>query len=163
MPVVISPEALADLAAIRIYIGGRNLNAASRALIAMPEAWQPLTKLRPPIDYVIAVLRALDLPAARRPDVLAAIAGLGQPLHTAPLPNGWSDRAVDWAAPEAMMRRVDWAYGVAARAAALDPVTAAQNSLGPLLPVDTREQIARAGSQREAMTLLLASPEFQRR
>ena len=159
----VPPEAAVARIEAGLRQSGGDLNAASRALIAMPEAWQPLTKLRPPIDYVIAVLRALDLPAARRPDVLAAIAGLGQPLHTAPLPNGWSDQAVDWAAPEAMMRRVDWAYGVAARAAALDPVTAAQNSLGPLLPVGTREQIARAGSQREAMTLLLASPEFQRR
>ena len=142
---------------------GGDLKAAARALIGLPEAWRPMAKLRSPMDYSVAVLRAIDLPADRRPDVLAIMDGLGQPLHGAPLPNGWSDQAADWAAPEAMMRRLDWAYAVAARGAALDPVVVAQNSLGPLLPQATREEIARAGSHREALTLLFASPEFQRR
>lgn len=45
MPVVISPEALADLAAIRIYIGERNLNAASRVAIQIVAACDRLEHL----------------------------------------------------------------------------------------------------------------------
>ena len=91
------------------------------------------------------------------------MAALGQPFCGAPLPNGWPDTAADWAGPEAMLRRVDWAWNVSARAGALDPDAVAEQSLGPLLPEATLEQIRRAGSRREAFSLLLASPEFLRR
>jgi len=110
------------------------------------------------------VLRAVDLPADRRPaNVAQLMAGLGQPLMNAPLPNGWPDDAAQWAAPDAMLRRVDWVYGLAERDANADPIQLADASLGPLLSTDTRTQIAGAGSRRDAITLLLASPEFQRR
>jgi uncharacterized protein (DUF1800 family) len=36
-------------------------------------------------------------------------------------------------------------------------------ALGPLMRQDTRDAMARAGSRREALTMLLMSPEFQRR
>lgn len=140
-----------------------DLKAAALAILDTPEAWQPLTKLRSPFDYVIAVMRALDLPATNRPDLPGIMAALGQPIHNCPGPNGWPETAAEWAGPEAMMRRLDWAYAVSSRAAGASPVAIAESSLGPLLPAATRAEIARAGSQREAMTLLLASPEFQRR
>jgi uncharacterized protein (DUF1800 family) len=156
------PAAVARIEAVLRQTGG-DLRAASLALIDLPEAWQPLAKLRSPFDYTVAVLRALDLSDASRPDLVETLAALGQPLHNAPLPNGWADTAADWASAEAMMRRIDWAYATAAKADGASPVTLADNSLGQLLPAPTRDQIARAGSQREAVTLLLASPEFQRR
>ena len=61
------------------------------------------------------------------------------------------------------MRRVDWAYGVSGRAAALDPAAVAEASLGPLLTDATATAIHRAGSRRDGLTLLFTSPEFQRR
>jgi uncharacterized protein (DUF1800 family) len=95
--------------------------------------------------------------------MVGILAGLGQPLWTAPAPNGWPDRAADWAAPEAMVRRIDWASGFAARIGDRDVLTLADDSLGPLLRPETRDAIRRAGSRRDATTLLLTSPEFQRR
>jgi uncharacterized protein (DUF1800 family) len=66
-----------------------------------------------------------------------------------------------------MMRRIDWAYGVAGRVAepqsGRDAVELAATSLGPLLTPDTLQAVRRAGSRRDAMTLLLTAPEFQRR
>ncbi len=145
-------------------IGGKgDLKAASLAILDAPEAWQPLTKLRSPFDYIIAVVRALDLPPTNRPDIPGIMSALGQPIHNFPGPNGWPETAPDWAGPEAMMRRLDWAYAVANRAPSANAIAIADSSLGPLLPAATRAEIARAGSHREAMTLLLASPEFQRR
>jgi uncharacterized protein (DUF1800 family) len=70
---------------------------------------------------------------------------------------------VDWAAPEAMLRRIDWAHAVALRGAALEPMAVAARALGPLLQEDTRQEMMHAGSRREALALLFASPEFQRR
>jgi uncharacterized protein (DUF1800 family) len=66
-----------------------------------------------------------------------------------------------------MIRRIDWAYGVSGRVAAADSgrdaAELAEATMGPLLSDDTLQAVHRAGSRREAMTLLLTSPEFQRR
>lgn len=140
-----------------------DLKAAALAVAGLPQAWEPLTKLRGPFDYAVAVARAMDLPVGNRPRLRESIAGLGQPVMNAPLPNGWPDMARDWAGPEAMMRRVDWAWGVAARGAGLEPMAVAEQALGPLLGEATRGEMMRAGSRREALALLFAGPEFQRR
>ncbi len=140
-----------------------DLKAVSLALVDEPAAATPLTKLRAPSDYVLATARALNLPAERRIPVLQAMAGLGQPLFDAPLPNGWPDTAADWSAGAAMMLRVDWSYDMAARAETHDPVVVADAVLGPLMSASTRDAVRRAGSRRDGLTLLFASPEFMRR
>jgi uncharacterized protein (DUF1800 family) len=130
-----------------------DLGAASRALVDLPGAWQGATKLRSPADFVIAAARALDLPEAARPPMAPGMGLLGQPL--------WS--AASWAAPEAMMRRIDWSYGVSGRAAAIDPEAMAEAALGPHLRPETRQAMQGAGSRRDAIALLLTAAEFQRR
>lgn len=154
---------VAGLAGVLQRTGG-DLGAVARALVRLPEAWVPLAKVRAPADWVVAALRALGAGAEAAPRVLAGMARLGQPMWAAPGPNGWADVAAEWAAPEALMRRVDMAWAMAGAAAgrvALPAVVAA--GLGELAGAATAQAVARAGSQREALTLLLASPEFQRR
>lgn len=144
-----------------------DLKAAALAVVALPQAWEPpggpTAKLRSPFDYALAVARALDLPDGNRPRLREVVATLGQPVMSAPLPNGWPDTAKDWAGPEAMMRRVDWAWAVAARGGGLEPMAVAERALGPLLGEATRGEMMRAGSRREALALLFAGPEFQHR
>jgi uncharacterized protein (DUF1800 family) len=140
-----------------------DLHAASLALIELQGAWVPGAKLRAPQDYVIACLRAMGADPDQVPNVGSLIAGLGQGFFQAPFPIGWPDRAADWAGPEAMLQRVDFVYAFVARYGGLDPGRVAEDSLGPLLAPETRDQIRGAGSRRDAMTLLLASPEFMRR
>ena len=90
--------------------------------------------------------------------------GMGQPYMSAPLPNGWGDTAADWAAPEALLRRIDWAYGVTGKVGgAVDAAVVADQTLGGLLPAAAADSIRRAGDRRTALTLLLTAPEFQRR
>ena len=136
---------------------------ASLALTTLPAAWQPGQKFKTPQELVASSLRALSLDADAVPALVGILGGLGQPVWNAPAPNGWSDRAADWAAPEAMMRRIDWAYGVAGRIGERDPVELADAALGPQLRDATLTAMRHAGSRRDAMTLLLTSPEFQRR
>jgi uncharacterized protein (DUF1800 family) len=144
---------------------GGNLAAAAEALVTLDVAWEPASKLRTPQDFVIAALRALDLPDEELATVplQAILAGQGQAFQAAPQPNGWPDRANDWAAPEAMMRRIDWAYAVSGRVGTRDVAELAAANLGPLLRDDTLQAVRRAGSRRDAMTLLFSAPEFQRR
>jgi uncharacterized protein (DUF1800 family) len=156
------PAAVRHIEGILRDTGG-DLGAAAAGLVRLEDAWTPGTKIRTPLDLTVASFRALQVPIDPSPPFLAILAGLGQPLWSAPAPNGWSDVAADWVAPEAMMRRIDWAFAVSGRIGQRDPMTIADTSLGPLLRPETQMAMAHAGSRREAMTLLLTSPEFQRR
>ncbi len=143
---------------------GGDLQATSVALLDLPSAHRPLTKLRSPNDFVLGAFRALALPPGPHPNGPDLLAYLGQPIFEAPLPNGWPDRAADWSGPLPIVRRVDVAAILAAHAAPdTDPPTVAHASLGPLLRPETAASMAQAGSRREALALLLASAEFQRR
>ncbi|NKC30744.1 DUF1800 domain-containing protein [Falsiroseomonas selenitidurans] len=141
-----------------------DLGAASRALVQLPEAWDPpLTKFRTPSDYTLAAGRALGLTGTQGDLVRNGMGQLAQPLWTAPQPNGWPDRAAEWATPEALMRRVDWAYRLAGRFARADLAAVTEAALGPFARAETVAEMRRAGSTRDALTLLLASPEFMHR
>ncbi len=155
------PEAMRRIESALRDTGG-DLGAAAVAAVGVPAAWQPGTKLRSPLDYLVATLRALDVTEAP-PAALPILRLMGQPLWNAPQPDGWGDRAVDWAAPEAMVRRIDVAFAVADRAGAVDAAALADAVLGPLLRPATLQAMSRAGSRREALALLLCAPEFQRR
>jgi uncharacterized protein (DUF1800 family) len=140
-----------------------NLGAASAAVVELPGAWAPLMKLRSPQDYIVASMRAVGAIPQNEPQLTGTLKNLGQPLFNAPFPIGWPDRAVDWSNPEAIVQRVDFAYQFAGRVTDQEPVEVAEATLGPLLTDDTGREIRRAGSRRDGLTLLLASPEFQRR
>ncbi|MGX9965950.1 DUF1800 domain-containing protein [Roseomonas sp. F4] len=142
-----------------------DLAATSHVLIALPQAWDPpLSKFRPPIDYVIAANRALGIPEAQANQMLNAFNTLSQPLWRPEQPIGWPDIAADWATPEALMRRVDWAYTMAGQAGrGVDAAEAVETALGPLARAETVTEMRRAGSMRDALTLLLGSPEFMHR
>jgi len=102
-------------------------------------------------------------PARGATPYFAILRKLGQPLWAAPLPNGWSDVAPDWAASDSVLGRIDFGYSHAARLPEADPLALADAALGPVLRPETVTAICRAGSRAEAVSLLFAAPEFQRR
>jgi uncharacterized protein (DUF1800 family) len=140
-----------------------DLGEAALALIRLPQAWTPLVKFRTPFDYSVAYIRLLDMPVDKNSPLPGALNTLAQPVWGAPLPNGWPDAAESWVAPEAMIRRIDWAYGLSAHLGDRDPVDLADMALGPFLRPATIAAMRGAGSRRDALTLLLTSPEFFRR
>jgi uncharacterized protein (DUF1800 family) len=91
------------------------------------------------------------------------MAALGQPLWNAPQPNGWPDTVAGWTGPEPVMQRLDIAYETAGRFARRDPRAMLDETLGPLAREGTRNAVLRAGSARDAIALMFASPEMQRR
>lgn len=157
------PAAVARVEAALRDSGG-DLAAAARALVASPEAWTPLTRMRDGQDYGIAMLRAVGGPSGA-PLLLSAMTRFNQAVWNAPAPIGWSDDDAEWAEPEQLMRRLDWAGELASRAvnANLEAGLLAETVLGPLARAETVTAARRAGSMREAVLLLLASPEAQRR
>lgn len=167
------PHDIATLTSILHDTQG-DLGAASLALGSLPSVDAPLSgKFRSPMDYATAVMRALSLssPPDQAPTdphsparaLLGAYSNLGQPLWTAPLPNGWSDLASDWSSPADLLARADWSWHLSAHARTIDPLDVAHATLGPALRKSTLSAMHTAGSRQDALTLLFTSPEFQRR
>lgn len=159
------PAAVARIAGVLRDTQG-DLGITSAALVDLPEAWVPGQKFKTPFEFFISTLRAAPVPQGQQPaNAMGILNALGQPAWAPPLPNGWPDQAASWAGSVAVMARIDWAYTYAGRFndAGAEPMQIADNALGPLLRPETRAAMASAGSRREALTLFLTAPEFQRR
>lgn len=144
--------------------GGR-LDQVARALITAPEAWRPApAKMKVPYDFMISTHRAFDTAPQRIQGLQPPLAALGQPAWAPPSPEGWPDMAADWAGPDALVKRLEWASAAADAAQGVnEPLRVAEAALGGRLSERTRMAVARAESRPEALTLFLMSPEFQRR
>jgi uncharacterized protein (DUF1800 family) len=90
------------------------------------------------------------------------LAKLGQPDFMPRSPAGFADTADAWIGPDALWKRIQAAEELAARAQrSLVPAQVARDALGPRLDANTAQAIARAESPKQALGLLLASPQFQ--
>jgi uncharacterized protein (DUF1800 family) len=144
---------------------GGDLPTVYRAIVNSPEAWaaQPL-KFKNPWEWSVSALRALDQQNVEPQAAAALMNQLGQPTWKPGSPAGYDDIAASWAAPEALMRRVEVAQRLAARASSSTDARALAEKLLPgALSEATRTAIARAESPAEGLALLLVSPEFVRR
>ncbi len=160
------PAALVDALAARFTATDGDLRSVADALFASPLAWaadRP-AKFKRPEELVLSAHRLLKLPVQRVPRLVATLTEMGQPPGRAPSPQGWPDLREDWMAPDALWKRVQWAAAMAEDHATLaDARQLAALAFGDDLSADTRQQIDRAESPRQALALLLASPDFQRR
>lgn len=159
------PAAVDKVAAVFRDTGG-DLKAVSACLVDLPEAWTPRpTKVKPPEDFVVSVVRALGGPKLSGVQLTALFTRMGQRPYYAAGPNGWSDIGDDWIGPDPIWKRLEFASAVGAGMAnaGLNPNTVAESVLGPSLTVATRDAIAKAESPAQGLALLLVSPEFQRR
>jgi uncharacterized protein (DUF1800 family) len=150
---------------------GGNLAKVYEAIIEDPAAWRAeQVKFRTPIEYITAAVRltgddGLGLLDQRRVGALMQSArAMGEMPFNALSPKGWPDTADAWAGSDAVLERVQWANVMGGRfGVGSDPIVLAEAALGPLLAAETRLAISRAASPAEALALLFASPEFQRR
>jgi len=157
------PELVGAIAAVFDQSGG-DLAQVAKALLTADAAWSaPMQKLRLPQEYLLAAARGLGV-TPKPPQLLKALATLGQPLFNPPSPEGFHDDAATWLAPDAMTNRLDIAQNFAQQAdASADARQVADALLGEAQSAATREAVARAESPVQGLTILLMSPEFQRR
>jgi uncharacterized protein (DUF1800 family) len=134
-------------------------------MIESPEAWeQSFGKFKTPADYIYSSYRALGIPLRDKRRSLQAFEALGQRNLMPGSPAGWPDTSADWDGSSGLLKRVAWADVVAQRMG--DERNArdlAPQLLGATLSDETAKAIGRAESGSQALTLLLASPEFMRR
>jgi uncharacterized protein (DUF1800 family) len=136
----------------------------ARELVTLSAIWdKPLTKAKSPSELVISVFRMLGSPAKPK-KMIQPLQLLGQLPFSAPSPAGWPDTAKDWISPESLLRRIELMDLLARRQSSRhDPANLAEQAFGPVAREETLLAIKRAPSRQAALSLLLSSPEFQRR
>jgi uncharacterized protein (DUF1800 family) len=154
---------------------GGDLVAVTAAMLADPAAWaEPAAKARQPFDFIVAALRALGVPgdavvamdeAQFRNLLLNPMTEMGQTWQGAPGPDGWPEEIGAWITPQGMAARIAWAMAVPARLRQPLPEAAAMAgaALGERLSGRLTWAIGAAENRREAVGLVLSSPEFNRR
>ncbi len=158
------PEALLRALSADFQRSGGDLRSLAATLVASDVMWtEPPRKLRPPIEMLYAADRLLGT-APVPPTLVKASGALGQPFLRAPSPKGWAQEDDAWVTPDGIKSRLDWSAQVAGQLG--DRFTslplreaASSRSIGE----HTHAMLAGAESPAQALTLLLMSPEFQRR
>jgi uncharacterized protein (DUF1800 family) len=159
------PPALVERLARTWLDSGGALSRVYEVLVDSPEGWaEPLSKFKTPADYIHSSHRALDLPLREKRRAVQTFEALGQRSLMPGSPAGWPDTSADWDGSSAVLKRIAWADAMAQRTGDLRSARElAPRILGATLSDETAKAVARAESAAQAMTLLLASPEFMRR
>ena len=159
------PPSLVDKLARAYQDSEGQLGEVARTLVGAPETWDTTgEKFKTPYEFLVSSWRA----TSTRPSDIASVAPLlnsmGQKPFSAPSPKGWPEDAAVWCAPDAVVKRMTWSEGFAATAIGdRDPTILANEALGARLTPKVRLAIARAETRAEGLSILLMSPEFQRR
>lgn len=153
--------------------GGNSIAGMAKGMVQSRSAWRPAQfKVKTPEDLVLSTARALGMGAEAAAPALRSMRVLGQPQKSPPSPAGWPDRAEAWLAPQQLLERVEWGAAMAYRAARGAKSGGANEMpisdhalaiLGPLLSQATHRRLTVTADRPQALALLLAAPEFQRR
>lgn len=161
----VPPQAAIDRLASTYLENGGELAPVYEALIHTSAAWQDLwSKYKTPHDLVISSFRAFKHVPDDGRKLIGGLDILGQLPWRPGSPEGWPDTAEQWGGADALYKRIEWTNTVARLIGGrLDPVELGDIALGDALSQRTRMAVTRAESREQGMTLLLASPDFQRR
>jgi uncharacterized protein (DUF1800 family) len=159
------PARLVDeLAATYLETDG-DLSAVYEALVQADEPWRKIhAKYKTPHEFVISTFRAFNHVPDDARFVTGALDMMGQTPFRPGSPEGWPDTAEQWGGADGLYKRIEWCNTVARVVGSRSrPVELGEAVLGPAFSAATRKSIARAENGVQGLTLLLASPDFQRR
>lgn len=157
------PDLEVRLARIFLDTGG-DLMKVTGALVSDDAIWSaPLAKIRPPIEFLGGAAQVLGfVPVSPKP--LISLKIMGQPYLDAAAPNGWPEGNDAWAAPDAWKSRLDWAAQTSAHVERpMAPAELIARAFGDAVSAETRATVMGGATAAQSLTLLLLSPEFQRR
>jgi len=143
-----------------------NLKLVYKEMLNLNVSWQQSQeKIKTPYETMVSSIRLTGIP--KKIDfekIIQSLALLDHLPFNALSPAGWSDKASDWMSPNALMNRVEWCNALAFLTEIdRDPSEIAKEIIGPIASNDVLTWIARAPTKKDALALLLASSEFQRR
>lgn len=147
-----------------------DLPSVYETLIGLPELWrEDFPKYRPPLDYLINVVRSsgLDIKEDQRlrNQISQAVNMMDHRPFMALSPAGWGDTESDWLSPDSLMNRIDWTHNFANRFLQHhnDPLGFAKQTIGSVASSSELTVIAQAPSKRDGYALTLLSPYVMRR
>jgi uncharacterized protein (DUF1800 family) len=111
------PPSVIDRAAAVFLKTDGSIRETLRAIVTSPEFFSTTAyraKVRTPLEYVAAAMRALNAETDGDRPVLDAIARMGQPLFGRITPDGYPDRADIWLSSGTMVARFNFASALAA-------------------------------------------------
>lgn len=157
------PAAAVDRVVKAFSSSGGDLKTVARALVDEPDAWRDdLRKFRTPQDWLVAVMRALDMREAR-PNTPVLLRQLRQPVWSPAAPKGFGDALQEWADPDSLLNRGELARTISRlpETAAVDP-----RSLLDLIDVPAGDPLHALLTdltiqKPERMALAIAGPAFQ--
>ncbi|BCM24761.1 DUF1800 domain-containing protein [Methyloradius palustris] len=159
------PDTLVQKLADAYMRNNGNLVSLYRVLIDAPEAWQPTpVKFKTPWEWLISSLRGTGRQNLSGINTAQIMNQLGQQVWKPGSPAGYDDIADSWAAPDALIRRVELAQRLANPLGdKLDARILGDQLLLGSISQQTKTAIARSESAATGLALLLVSPEFLRR
>lgn len=159
------PPELVDSLTKTFLKSGGDLPTMHAELVNAKQSWQePFAKYKTPEDFVISTFRAFNYVPNNARTVFTALEMMGQTPYQPGSPAGWPDTAAHWGGADSLYKRIEWSNRVTRRVGKrANPVEVGEAVLGPTLGDHTRTAISRAESLDQGLTLLLVSPEFQRR
>jgi len=168
------PAALVNRVADTFRRTDGDIRAVLHAIIDAPEFYSGdvyQAKVKKPIEFVASALRASRAETTITPQLLRYLARMGEPLFLAQPPTGFPDAGSSWVSADMLLTRMNFAADLIANRLAgsrVDPSVlrdtpnlirlVAPNGLSPT----TKTVLAEAGDK-DALALLFAAPEFQRR
>jgi uncharacterized protein (DUF1800 family) len=175
------PQSLVDRMAETFLRTDGDLRMVATTMLTSKEflsegAWQ--AKLKSPLEMVLSSLRALNAEVADTTAVAQRVAELGQPLYGKAEPTGYANTSDVWAGSAGLLGRINFATalvsgqipGVTVDLSRFSgkPADVAREFMGAAASSDTLETIEeglKTGAESPAAlaTLLVASPEFQKR
>jgi uncharacterized protein (DUF1800 family) len=168
------PAALVDRAAATFRRSDGDIRAVVRTLIDSAEffsreAYQ--AKVKKPLEFTASALRITNAETRVTPRLLRYLGRMGEPLFLAQPPTGYPDVGASWISPDMLLTRMNFAADLVnnrinGARVELDGLRdsrpfvrlVAPDSLSPA----TRAALAETRGT-DALALLLAAPEFQRR
>ena len=176
------PAALIDSMAHTFVKTGGDLRAVMQTMLTSREffsegAWQ--SKIKSPLEVVASAVRALDVHPTDVFPFAQNVAEMGEPLYSHESPNGYKDVSEAWLSTASVMARIEFVRmlasgkmpGVTAdlsRLTGKDAAAVARDLLHREPAEQTLAAIARGLQDKPSdpaliATLVLSSPEFQRR
>jgi uncharacterized protein (DUF1800 family) len=129
------------------------------------------SKVKKPLEYVASAMRITAAETQITHQLLRYLARMGEPLFLAQPPTGYPDVGSSWVSPDMMLTRINFASDLVANrlpgSRVRNDAAGSADAIARLIAPDSLSSTTRTAlaetKEREAVALLLAAPEFQRR
>jgi uncharacterized protein (DUF1800 family) len=168
------PASIIEQAAAAFRRSDGDIPTVMQSIIDAPEFFSPAfyrARIKKPLEYVASALRITEADTTVTPQLLRYLGRMGERLFMAQPPTGYPDLASSWISPDMLLTRMNFASDLAANridgARMHSEVTGHTQAFIRLIAPDSLSSATQAALSEtagsDALALLLAAPEFQRR